>query len=429
MTRNILAVTIGSEGDMRPFAALGREMVDRGYGFTVAAPSGHREFVEDQGVTFCDLGKGFGDALKRVSKPSAGSGKLARMHHTLAQFAAVRDAYRGAFRRAQEIANQADVILFHPLASFARYLADANAVPAYLTAFQPVIPSVQVPLPFVSSVSGGNVLNRLSHQSFRLVELLLARDIKAFLKCHPGVHRAGPLAHPAYRNGKLGPALMAFSPTIAPRPLDWPSQIQVTGAWHMELPSNWVPPHNLQRFLDAGAPPIYVGFGSWSYQHRRNTDRVVTAIEKWGGRAVIARGRGGLRPTNLPENIHLIRDVPHAWLFPRMAAVVHHGGAGTTAAGLQAGRPTLITAIHRENSFWGKHVARLGAGPPPLVLSRLTSAALAAGFADTTSNAAYAKAAQSVAARMTAEDGIGTAIETIERSLSARPADPPIPSQ
>ncbi|OWY59323.1 UDP-glucose--sterol glucosyltransferase, partial [cyanobacterium TDX16] len=144
-------------------------------------------------------------------------------------------------------------------------------------------------------------------------------------------------------DGSPVPVLYSYSPSVVPPPADYPASVAVTGYWFLDDAQDWQPPADLLAFLDAGAPPVYVGFGSMAgTDAAAKTRLVIAALQQSGQRGVLASGWGGLQASDLPESVFLLEQAPHDWLFPRMATVVHHGGAGTTAAGLRAGKPSVI---------------------------------------------------------------------------------------
>ena len=128
----------------------------------------------------------------------------------------------------------------------------------------------------------------------------------------------------------------------------------------------------------AGEPPLYIGFGSMGFGKNAATRgaTIREAVRRVGARAVVATGWGGIDLTETSDKIFVVRDIPHEWLLPRTAAVVHHGGAGTTAAGLRAGRPTLVCPVLGDQGFWAERIFHLGAGPRPIAVRRLTTATL-----------------------------------------------------
>ena len=170
------------------------------------------------------------------------------------------------------------------------------------------------------------------------------------------------------------------SPALIPKPADWASHLSVSGFFFLPLASSYTPPEDLIIFLQAGPPPVYIGFGSIVVQDPDGFSRlIIEAIRKAGVRALVSKGWGGLGSDkmDIPENVFMLGNCPHDWLFPQVSCVVHHGGAGTTAAGITSGRPTIIVPFFGDQPFWGDMIARAGAGPAPIPYKKLTADALA----------------------------------------------------
>ena len=213
-----------------------------------------------------------------------------------------------------------------------------------------------------------------------------------------------------------------WSPGLIPKPADWGPEIDISGFVFLDLASNFKPPESLAQFLDAGEPPVYIGFGSIVIDDPdRFTSLIFEAVQKAGVRALVSKGWGGLGDEgNTPDNIYMLENTPHDWLFPRVSAVVHHGGAGTTAIGLKCGKPTMIVPFFGDQPFWGAMVARAGAGAEPVPYKRLTSDKLAEGIKHCLSLEAK-EAAQALADGIEAEgDGAQNAVESFHRQLSMR---------
>jgi sterol 3beta-glucosyltransferase len=212
------------------------------------------------------------------------------------------------------------------------------------------------------------------------------------------------------------PVLYGYSQHVLPRPHDWAARYEVTGYWLLDAAGGWEPPAELVQFLEAGPPPVYIGFGSMGSKDPAAAGRLaIEALARSGQRGILAAGWGGMQATELPATVHLISSVPHSWLFPRMAAVVHHGGAGTTAAGLRAGVPSVLVPFMGDQPFWGRRVATLGVGPTPIPRKRLTAERLATAIGEAVSNAAMRQRASDLGQVLRAEDGIGRAVEIIDR--------------
>jgi UDP:flavonoid glycosyltransferase YjiC (YdhE family) len=207
------------------------------------------------------------------------------------------------------------------------------------------------------------------------------------------------------------PVLCCFSEAVVPRPADWPSYVHTTGYWFVDAAAGWTPPPELAEFLAAGPPPVYVGFGSMVPADPTRTDSVVRAALRRAGVRGIVSGDPARAPHD--DDILVVNDVPHAWLFPRMAAVVHHGGAGTTAAGLRAGVPTIVCPFFGDQPYWGERVAALGAGPRPLPIKGLTAGRLSAALEQATGSERMRSAATGLGERLSAEDGVGAACDIL----------------
>jgi UDP:flavonoid glycosyltransferase YjiC (YdhE family) len=192
----------------------------------------------------------------------------------------------------------------------------------------------------------------------------------------------------------------------------------VTGFWYLDQPEGYAPPVELARFLAAGEPPVYIGFGSMSTRDPRRTGELaLRALELSGRRGVLMRGWGGLDADDLSPGVTLIDETPHAWLFPQLAAVVHHGGAGTTGAGLRAGVPAVVVPFFADQPFWVERVAGLGAGPAPIPRRRLSAEALARAIEQATTAEMRARAAE-LGRHIAGEDGVGAAVKQIERIVA-----------
>lgn len=221
---------------------------------------------------------------------------------------------------------------------------------------------------------------------------------------------------------RLYPIVYGFSPAVIPKPSDW-RNTHVTGYWFLDESPDWIPPAALLDFLQQGAPPVYIGFGSMGSRDPEATaDLVLQAIERTGQRAILQSGWGGLSKTDRPDNVFLVDSVPHSWLFSQVAAVVHHGGAGTTAAGLRAGVPNIVIPFFGDQPFWGRRIAELGVGPASIPRKQLTAERLAAAIHQVVTDRTMQQRAADLGAKIRAENGIAHVV-AIVRAIEQRVTD------
>ncbi|GAG28707.1 unnamed protein product, partial [marine sediment metagenome] len=206
------------------------------------------------------------------------------------------------------------------------------------------------------------------------------------------------------------PIIYGYSKYVLPKPKDWGAHLHVTGYWFVDDP-DWRPPKELTNFLDRGPTPIYIGFGSMvDAEAKKTTDIVLDALHRTGQRAVLHGGWSDLGSSSLPETVHKVSDIPHSWLFPRLAAIVHHGGAGTTAAALRAGVPSVIVPYFADQPFWARHVHQLGASPKPIPREKLSAANLARAIQEATQDETIIQNSSLLGDKIRAEDGVMKAV-------------------
>ncbi|MGG5889662.1 glycosyltransferase [Falsiroseomonas sp. HC035] len=414
--RRVAIHTLGTRGDVQPFVALGRALRQAGFEPCLATAPRFADFVRDHGLPFAPLP---GEMLDMIDTP-IGRAALGGRHALAAKCRLLRAA-RPMFRRlldAQwQAAQGADIIVAHPKALGGMSIADALGIPGFVALPLPgLTPTVAFPSPLLPFADLGP-LNRASHVLMRRGGDWVAGG--ALRHWRAEVLGLPPGASLGLR-GRPAPVLYAYSPSLVPVPWDWSAEAVVTGSWVLEEPE-WVPPAALLAFLAAGPPPVYVGFGSLPAEDARPlAELAMSAAAQAGQRAVLATGWGGLDPGQAPASVHVLDGAPHGWLFPRMAAVVHHGGAGTTAAGLRAGRPSVICPFFGDQPFWGRRVHSLGAGPAPIPRRALSVDRLAEAVRLAVDDPVMRRNAKCLGAAMASEDGVGSAVAAIEQAWSKR---------
>lgn len=418
----IFIATVGTRGDVQPFVALGKGLQQAGHQVTICTSERFEGFVREHGLEYGYMSNDLLDLMDTQAGKQAMEdtvGVFGFIKTTLKLLKKAKTINRTLIEDSWKAVQEAhpDLVIYHPKILSGVHLAEKLHVPVMMGFYLPlVIPTREMPAAGLPALNLGGWYNRLTytvvHKGFTTYNGVVEEFRKEKLDLPRFPKSSGVLKT---ATGDPIPVLHAFSPAMIPPPSDWPAHAHTTGFWFLEQQDGWHPPSELTTFLESGTPPVYVGFGSISGKNPEKTTRVVIeAIQEAGVRGIIATGWGGLEVDQLPDTILKIERAPHDWLFPRMAAVVHHGGAGTTAAGLRAGRPTIICPFFGDQPFWGKTVYTLGVGSKPIPQKKLTAKKLAAAIKEVTTSAAIQQKAEKLGTRIRAEDGVGEAVKVIE---------------
>ena len=417
----VLILTLGSRGDIEPFIALAKGLATRGHVPSLCAPASFAASIRAHGVDFCDMDDGF-VALARSLEGQAAfedMGQLLGALRTVVRLLPKADALQDllledAWRAAEAV--RPEMIVFHPKLPGALDIAEALDVPAVMAPLFPqFVPTSAFPTLGFPDLPLGPGYRRAT---YRLMHAIAAKigmgPVRRFRSRRGWAKRPAGMGPMTDHRGRAVPILHGFSPLLCPRPADWPASASVTGHWplpvsHAELPSG------LSAFLDDGPPPVYVGFGSMAGRDPERTAReVVAALRRAGCRGLLAGGWGGLAPIEAADDLLFVESAPHDALFPRVAAVVHHGGAGTTHAGLRAGRPSVLCPFFGDQPFWGRRVEALGVGPTPVPQRALDAARLAHALQHVMSDPGMGKRAAALGAALTREGGVAKAVSMLE---------------
>lgn len=424
MSRHLTIITIGSRGDVQPYVALGRGLQTAGFGVRLATHELFRDFVADHGLEFAPLA---GDPQAMLDTPE-GQAWLESDRNPV-QFLRYfirlsRPRLRQNFADSVVACRGTDAIIYSSLGVTGYHVAEMMGIPAIMTALQPYTPTTAFPAVGAKTppISAGWI-NYLSHLVVQQALWLPFRDlVNEWRQASLGLEPL-PLWGPYRRQRKeKHPVLYGYSPAVIPRPDDWPPWMQVTGYWFLQETEKeeWRPPPDLQAFLDAGDPPVYIGFGSMRDRDPAQLERMVeTAVSRSGVRAIVLSGWSGMQPRSKTDDIFVVDAAPHDWLFPRVTAVVHHGGAGTTAAGLRAGKPSLLIPYFADQHFWGRRVAILQAGPAPIPRAELTADALSRALQQAYYHPHLRRRAATVGRAIRAEDGVAQAVAHVQQILNS----------
>jgi UDP:flavonoid glycosyltransferase YjiC (YdhE family) len=313
------------------------------------------------------------------------------------------------------------------LATWGYHIAEKLAVPCFMAACVPLSPTSTFAFVKPQKVSKNPFAGTLNYASYLLVEFLfwqryretINRFRKETLDLPPLPFGGARFRRKPPSNLSPLPVLYGFSPSVIPKPIDWSDRLHVIGYWFLEQMKDYQPPKELVDFINDGSPPIYIGFGSMTPRNpERLTQIVLEGLNRTNQRAILLSGWAGLGKVDLPESVFLCDSVPHDWLFPRMAAVVHHGGASTTAEGLRAGVPSIVVPFFGDQPMWGQRVADLGVGPLPIPYKQLSVEGLAAAIQQAVSDEAMRSRAIVIAQRIREEDGVANAVEAFHRQIN-----------
>ena len=412
---NIVIQVVGSRGDVQPFVALGKVLKDTyGHRVRLATHPSFKCFVQENGLEFFSIG---GDPSRlmafMVANPSLMpgfrslvSGDIGRRRRDVAEY--IQGCWRSCYEAGDGLGLGAtdddvsepskndpgsepearpfvaDCIIANP-PSFAHiHCAEKLGIPLHIMFTMPYSPTQAFPHPLANIQSSNTDPQLANYISYVMIEVLswqgLGDIINRFRAKCLNLDPVSLIWAPGMLERLKIPHTYCWSSALIPKPKDWGPHISISGFYLLNLASNYTPAPDFQAFLDAGPAPIYIGFGSIVLEDpNAMTELIFEAVRKTGQRVLLSKGWGGIGADRLhiPDGVYMLGNVPHDWLFKHVSCVVHHGGAGTTAAGITAGRPTVVVPFFGDQPFWGAMVARAGAGPDPIPHKQLTADKLA----------------------------------------------------
>jgi sterol 3beta-glucosyltransferase len=376
----------------------------------VAAPHAFESFVTQHGLSFAPL-PGDPQAISRALVDSAGRNPW-RIY---------RELYRQAMPLAKDVfdslvalCGDTDLIIHSFLLMIgAHTLARQAGVRDVSAQLLPLFgPTGAFSSPMFPGLALGPALNRLTHHFF--AQAFWWGNRAGYGQLRREYPQLPPELHWPFSGDARTPLVYAFSRHVVPPPAEWQGRAHLTGYWFLEADENWQPPAALLRFLEGGPPPVCVGFSSVvTRDAQRLAEITLAALRRTGQRGVLLGGWAELQLNDQSKDVFVLDSAPHDWLFPRVALIVHHGGAGTTAAGLRAGVPNIITPFTTDQPFWAWRVQQLGVGPKPIPQSTLTADNLAAAIDRALHDTDMRQRAAQLGERIRAEDGVGEAVKVI----------------
>lgn len=397
----ILIAAAGSRGDVAPYTGLGAELRRAGYDVALATTD-----------TFAPLVRGAGLEFRTLPADPGSRGGVENKRELMRTAAAFITELGQGF--ADAMADDTDLLLLSTTtAPLGWHLAEAMGTPSLGVYLQPTAPTGDFPPVVTGSRSLGRPANLMAGRfALRMADRVYAQAVAKLRRRL----QLPPLSAPAMRRRQERanwPILHGFSTALVPRPADWRSGLDVVGNWWPHHDAAEQLPTGLEDFLQAGPRPVLIGFGSMAAgDGERLSEIAVHALRRAGLRGILQAGSAGLAADG--DDVLTVGDVPHALLFPRLAAVVHHAGAGTSAAALRAGVPAVTVPVSADQPFWAARLAALGAAADPIPFRSLTAERLAAALDQVVRHQTFTRAATSGAHHMTTEDAATRTRKTIQ---------------
>lgn len=418
---NILMLTYGTRGDVEPYIALGQGLKRAGHCVTLVTSSRFRDDIERAGLRYAFMNDGMLtllDAPENQGVLEDTNNVFQVVKRTLGLLKRIGPMQRALADESWAAAQrcQPDIIVFHPKAFNAPDIAEKLCVPVVMALVVPgLVPTSEYPNMMLPRLKLGGWYNKFSYSFVNgLIGLSVAKHVQAWRKENhlPKAERFSLLRKV---DGTPIPVIHGFSSSVVTRPDDWPQTARICGYWHNKDAENYEPSVELLAFLSAGSPPVYVGFGSMTGRDpERLAGIVIEALQSAGLRGVLATGWGGMKVKALPESIFAVDQAPHSWLFPRVCGVVHHGGAGTTAAAFHAGKPSIIIPFFGDQPFWGHRAHTLNAGSAPIPVKKLTVDRLVTAIKEITTDKNIIDNAAALGLKLRQERGVENAVTAIE---------------
>jgi UDP:flavonoid glycosyltransferase YjiC (YdhE family) len=414
----VAIVAIGSRGDVQPLIALGLGLAARGATVSLATTTDFEASVRQAGLASRPVrghaGQFFSGAAGMALRDRLSDARAFRRLFYLQRF------YRELLDDVTAACRDADVIVCWPWTRFATSLAEKFGVPVFIACQYP--PMHLPTTAFANPYQQADRVDEAVRRSWRLALPALQMGQETLDQWRSTSLGLPPVGwRQDLRRLRRLPQLLGFSTLVVERPADWAPWIHITGYWVLEDSAAYRPPPDLVRFLDAGPPPVCIGFSSQvSRDAAATTRKVIDAVTLAGRRAILVTAFGGLKGVDLPDTVFPVSSVSYDWLLPQVSAVVHQGGAGSAAAAMRAGVPSVAVPFGYDQHFWAARLDALGVGPAPLSLASLSAESLAAALMRMTTDETMRARARTLGAALRAEDGISRAAELI-----LGPAAPP----
>jgi len=412
----------GSRGDVQPYVALGRGLDSAGFEVLITTHKIFEDLVRDNGLDCYPIDVDPHEVLISQAVAELGNNPV-KIVRWMAKN--IKPVMKEMFLVTLESGSSADLILNSLLAFAGYHVGEKLGIPSIGAFLQPATPTRFYPGASGITAPGWIPLVGLFNYSVsKLTNQFLFNLLRPIInECRVEILGLPEVSRGFYwqvdKPSNKTPILYGYSPSVLPKPADWGPQQLLTGYWFLDLADDYNPPADLVEFLQSGPPPVYIGFGGMvDHEKEKITELVFEAIELASQRAILLGGWSDLGVGDLPDHVFRVDFVPHDWLFPRMSAVVHHGGAGTTAAGLRAGVPNVIIPFFGDQAFWAWRIDALGAGVKGIPRKRLSAEKLAESIDRAAADESIRAIAAELRERIRSEDGVETAVAHIEKILA-----------
>lgn len=409
----ITAVAVGTRGDVNPLVELGQEMVKQGHEFRILTVEKFRPLIEGKGVTYLHL-DGDGDHIMQylVTDYKTGLdfliGLIKLKKENPAFMEQTLDAIRGS-----------DLVMYGTCSGFARHAADLLGIRCVRYFYSPYDRTELYSL--YSKEHGTPAVaksyNNISDGMKMVTGLLMNKWRK-----QNGLAKVTDFDYYLTQNGKRVLTLYPVSPILMPMDPAWDRYIQVTGYWyHPEADAcGYQEPAELSAFLDNGEKPIFIGFGKAESKELAQLQRLMLEVVKeLGIKAIFQGDQIPAEQKHNTDKLYFIDNIPYSYIFPRVRAVVHHGGCTTNGLGIWAGCPTLIIPLALDQYYYGRTMQEIGMGPAPLYIRKrlCTREELRQAVLNLVSGK-YDERAKELSIQIKKENGIEKAIKMLTENVS-----------
>ncbi|WP_341531457.1 glycosyltransferase (plasmid) [Nostoc sp. UHCC 0302] len=417
----ITIVTVGSRGDLQPYCALAIGLKRAGHRVKLATNENFASFVRQFDLEFAPIAGNTQELWQSNAGIRAIKGEKVKLLSD--------ELFQQQLESAWIACIGSDVLIFNVLADWGYHIAEKLEVPCFMASVLPLSPTGMFGFLRFGQIAKNPLKKVINYSSYLLVEFLYWQRYRKLLNhFRTETLKLPPLPFLGRRFRKKTPAnvlqipvLYGFSSHVIPRPRDWHKWLYVTGYWFINQADDYQPDEELEDYLEQGPPPVCFGFGSMTLP---NPDKlayfILEALKKTHQRSIILSGWGNVgRTVGIKDSLRAFvrKEVPHDWLFPQVSAVVHHGGASTTAAVLRAGIPSVTLPFFADQPIWGEKLTRLGVSPPPIPYKKLSTETLAEAIEVVLGDEVMKKKAQDLGQKIRGEDGVANAVEAFHRHL------------